>query len=265
MDGVDQVEPYGVHFVLEGREFLPVPGLGEFPVPVVEDTFEVDPETDRDGRLDRSDMVLEILVEVLQPGGSDGVAVHLQEEGEYFQQVVMDYAPERQPVDVAGVPILEEQGLPQFVQVLAVCEREVPSVNLYHSAQGRHDNLHFGVYQGSGCDFAVQEPLEGLKHREDAVDRREQFDYLFGGDVRKGQVESGLEVLLRPRGVESFQEGLPHVGHRQGVRRLEAPLLHFEPGGHPRSLKLRILDRTGLDVDLGVEVGGEDQQAAAGS
>ena len=65
-------------------------------------------------------MVFESLVKTLQSVERECIAIDIQDEREYLQLILFDNASHRHSVDVAGVPVLESQGLAKLVEVLAL-------------------------------------------------------------------------------------------------------------------------------------------------
>ena len=260
VDGIEQREPQFVHLVVEGGKFPAlVPGLPEFPLPVVEIPVQVDAETEEHRRPDGGNVVPEFLGEVLDAAGGHGVAVDVEQEGEDLDLVVADDAPHGHVGDLVACLVAEFQHLPELVKIFAAIQDQVLPVDLDDAVQGRHPQRHI-LFQGRRRrHLAVEQALEGLEHREDAVHGGEETDYLFRGDVRQCQVESCLEVIARLGGVESFKESFPHVGHRHGVGHLEAASFRDDVRGKPGCLKLSVLERVGLDGHLGVQVGGDDE------
>ena len=135
-------------------------------------------------------MVFEVLVETLQPVQGKGVPVHFQDEREYLQLILLYYSPDRHLIDIAGVPILESQGFTQFVQFGALRKSQVFPVYFHHSVKSRKHDIHRRIYGCGGGQLAVQHPGEGLEHRDNAVDGREELDDFLGGNIREHKVKA---------------------------------------------------------------------------
>ena len=196
-------------------------------------------------------MVLEMLVKMLYAAHGQGITIYAEHKGEHFQQIVPDDALDRHVVDGAAAAVPEHQRFGDFPQFSAFLQFQVGTVHFHNAIHAGHDDIHAGIDVCRGRHFTIQHTLERLQHGQNAVHGRKQGNYLIGRNIGKGQVETGFQVLLGTRGIETLKIDIAHIGSSQGIGELDTTFFHEDIRSHPVDIQVGIINFIGLERHLG--------------
>ena len=220
----------------------------------------IEAELHQQRRLDDGDMVVEGPVQVLDAAGRKEIAVYVQHEREYFQQIVPHHAGHRHVVDDGLVPVPEHEHAGNFGEFLTFLQRQVFPGNAQHAVHRRQDQVHVRVNLRRGRQLTVQVAGEGGEHRHDGIHRREQRDHFLRRDVHQVEVEAGLDVVFGPGGIESFKEDISHVGRCHRVGNLERAVAHGHVGRQPVHQQAVVLEAGSFQREGKVQIGRQHNQ-----
>ena len=252
MDGTDEVILQRVHLGRKDRHIgILVQRPSQLPFPRIEVTGNIDAETERNRRFQHRNVVLKTLVEMLYTTHSQAVTVKFEHKRKHFQQIVPDDALDRHVVDGAAAAVPEHQRFGDFPQFSAFLQFQVGTVHFHNAIHAGHDDIHAGIDVCRGRHFTIQHTLERLQHGQNAVHGREEGDYLIGRNIGKGQVETGFQVFLGTRGIETLKIDIPHIGSSQGIGELDTTFFHEDIRSHPVDIQVGIINFIGLERHLG--------------
>ena len=98
-------------------------------------------------------------------------------------------------------------------------------------------------------------PVEDKFREIQGIKGREEFYHPFCSDIDETQVETGLQIFLRARGVEALEEYITHIGGCHRVGNSGCPLPNIQVHIHTHKFQARITDFIGNHPDIGVDIG----------